>query len=77
MLDANVTEMIRLVGSCNFLLFFGNIFFNKGADRLVQIWKENQNRIGNNLLIIAGRIREEYAEYTELVKEVIREAKIP
>lgn len=48
---------------------FGNMFYNKGADRLVKIWKSNR-AMDSMLLIIAGRVSNEYQELLELCNDV-------
>lgn len=40
-------------------LCIGLIFFNKGTDRLLKIWNDNFSN-SNNLLIVAGKISQEY-----------------
>lgn len=48
-------------------IFFGNIFFNKGIDRIVKIWKTDWN---DTLLIIAGRRSGKYKELEELNEKI-------
>ena len=50
-------------------IFFGNMFFNKGVDRLVRIWLD-KFRDSPQLLIIAGRKNPEYAELSALEDEI-------
>ena len=42
-------------------IFFGGIFYNKGIDVLMRVWRENYSN-SNNLLVLAGRIIEKYDE---------------
>lgn len=49
----------------------GAVFFNKGIDRLIEIWIENY-RDTDALLIVGGRQMEHYPEY-EAQKKVINE----
>lgn len=48
------------------LLFLGNIFYNKGADRLMEYWIEKNKSISEHLLIIAGSVREKTDKYTRV-----------
>jgi glycosyltransferase involved in cell wall biosynthesis len=54
---------------------FGFQFFNKGTDRLVDIWIK-QNEMENSLLIIAGKIDESYVELSSKVDKIKREKNI-
>lgn len=40
------------------LLLLGNIFYNKGFDRIVEYWYENQKQLQGNLLMVAGQVSE-------------------
>lgn len=51
-------------------LFFGNIFYNKGVDVLLNYWA-NSNIAKDSLLIIAGRKRESYKELEEAEKRAM------
>lgn len=53
-------------------IFFGGLFYNKGVDRLINIWIENPDR--DALLIVAGKSSSDYHELQEL-KPVICNAK--
>ncbi len=53
-------------------LFLGNMFYNKGTDRLVNVWLKTKDN--NNLLILAGRKNVDYKELTKL-EPLIRERK--
>lgn len=59
-ISENIKEKIQKYKMIN--IFFGNVFFNKGVDRVVSAWNENWNE---SLLIIAGK---HDGEYTELEK---------
>lgn len=48
-------------------IFFGRIFYNKGADRLISAWNKNWN---DTLLIIAGHVDDNYAEF-EAIRKLI------
>lgn len=49
-------------------IFFGSLFYNKGVDRLIDVWrKENFN---NSLLIIAGKIVEDYYELKDKLADI-------
>ncbi len=50
-------------------IFFGNIFYNKGTDRLIKYWVENCSA-QKTLLIVAGRIVEQYKELTALESQI-------
>lgn len=50
------------------VVFLGHIFYNKGPDRLLKYWIEKQKET-DNLLLVAGNIRESYTEFDELNKE--------
>lgn len=50
-------------------LFLGNVFFNKGTDRLMRYWLERSSALGNHLLIVAGGVRETSEGYKTLEKE--------
>lgn len=63
-------EIINKVKSASkVFIFFGNIFYNKGVDRLVEIWIKSFKG-SNNLLIIAGRKNGEYKELDDLEKDI-------
>lgn len=51
-------------------IFFGNIFFNKGVDRLARIWLENYKHDHEKLLIIAGKKDVKYKELEALEAEI-------
>lgn len=57
------------------LIFFGFIFYNKGIDRLIKIWMENY-KDSNHLLVVAGKVNEEYKEYTEAIELISDESNI-
>lgn len=44
-------------------IFFGNVFYNKGPDRLVNLWDSSWN---NSLLIIAGKRNGKYSQLDAL-----------
>ncbi len=51
-------------------LFIGNIFYNKGVDRLIPIWETVSKE---NLLIIVGKVQKGYAElenYLDRIEEI-------
>ena len=50
-------------------LFFGNMFFNKGVDRLIEIWLAD---FGNceSLLVVAGKKHPGYVDLDSLEKEI-------
>ena len=51
-------------------LVMGNVFYNKGVDRLVRIWLENFKDKEDQLLVIAGRKNRGYPELEELDKDI-------
>ena len=51
-------------------LLEGNIFYNKGFDRIIKIWLE-KFRKKNELLVVAGKINERYAELTQLLPYMV------
>lgn len=71
-IDSIDQSIIKKVNSFSrVFIFFGNIFFNKGVDILLNFWKtfcRNQN----DLLIIAGQKRETYKELDEIEKEIVK-----
>lgn len=50
-------------------LFFGNIFYNKGVDRLIKIWLE-LFKDSNSLLVVAGKTNGEYKELSDLEGQI-------
>nr|WP_235715935.1 glycosyltransferase family 4 protein [Acetivibrio cellulolyticus] len=54
----------RFMTADKIFLFLGNMFYNKGTDRLVNVWLKTQNK--NNLLVLAGRKYNDYNELTNL-----------
>ncbi|HSW35142.1 MAG TPA: glycosyltransferase family 4 protein [Candidatus Limnocylindrales bacterium] len=52
-------------------IYFGNIFFNKGVDRLLRIWLEVFKNNRKHLLIIAGKKSGPYKELEELERDII------
>lgn len=56
-------------------IFFGNMFYNKGVDRIVKFWLDNSSSI-NDLLIVAGRKSPDYAELTALEDDIKKCSKI-
>jgi glycosyltransferase involved in cell wall biosynthesis len=53
------------------LIFFGNIFYNKGVDRLAKIWLNLYQEEQNFLLVIAGRKDKGYKELEDIEPELI------
>lgn len=53
------------------IIFFGNIFYNKGVDILIDIWLRNYSQ-SQMLLIIAGTSRERYAELDKMKDDINR-----
>lgn len=53
-------------------LLEGNIFYNKGFDRVVKIWLENFKQ-KNELLVVAGKINKNYVELTNLLPYMVLE----
>jgi len=51
-------------------IFFGNIFYNKGVDRLAKTWLENFKDLQQYLLIIAGKKDRNYKELNEIEAEI-------
>lgn len=54
-------------------IFFGRIFYNKGADRLISAWNKNWN---DTLLIVAGHVDDNYAEFEALRKLIEKQDNI-
>ena len=50
------------------VVFVGAIYYNKGTDRVVRYWKENELD-GNNRLFVAGRVSADYKELTDVTSE--------
>ena len=71
---SNVSEdLINFIKKCDgrLCIFVGNIFFNKGTDRVINYWLENENNSGNRLLI-AGAYTNAYKELEDQ-KEIIEQ----
>ncbi len=49
-------------------IFFGSIFYNKGVDRLIHVWREA--KINNALLVIAGKVVSDYNEIWKNMNEI-------
>ncbi|BAL82286.1 putative glycosyl transferase family 1 protein [Selenomonas ruminantium subsp. lactilytica TAM6421] len=68
--DEKIRGIKRLIQNYNrVFLFEGYIFYNKGVDRLVKIWIDDF-ACGNELLIIAGKVNEDYKEFTTVKSEM-------
>jgi len=52
-------------------IFFGNIFYNKGVDRLAKIWLDNFKDMRKHFLIIAGKKGSGYKELKEIESDII------
>ena len=52
-------------------IFFGNIFYNKGVDRLAKIWIDNFKDVPKYLLIIAGKKDSSYRELIEIEPDIV------
>ncbi len=50
-------------------IFFGHMFYNKGVDRVVNIWLK-EFHLSNDLLIISGKKNENYDELSKLEKKI-------
>lgn len=63
-------EHLKKIKKCEgkILLLFGNIFYDKGFDRVMRYWCD-KGRI-SDLLIIAGQIREKNKEYIEIENKI-------
>lgn len=55
--------------------FVGGIFYNKGADLLIEIWKKHYLN-SNNLLIVAGELIETYPELQSAISDMSEETNI-
>ncbi len=59
-IDKVDSEIIKKVGRFERkYIFLGRIFYNKGVDRLIEIWQRNKM---NGLLIIAGEVGQSYKD---------------
>jgi glycosyltransferase involved in cell wall biosynthesis len=63
--------IVRLNKSEKIMIFFGNIFYNKGVDRLAKIWLNLFKDEQSYLLIIAGRKDNRYKELDRIEPELI------
>lgn len=52
------------------LLLLGNIFYNKGFDRIMTYWCERENKLHDDLLVVAGKIIEAGEEYKAIEKRI-------
>ncbi len=68
MIDVDILD--RVNRSKRVSIFFGNIFYNKGVDRLAKSWLENFKNDHENLLIIAGKKDGKYIELEALEAEI-------
>lgn len=50
--------------------FIGQIFYNKGTDRLLKFWLENMKDNSDSMLVIVGRIREHYQGLDDLLEKI-------
>ncbi|BDZ81829.1 glycosyltransferase family 4 protein [Claveliimonas bilis] len=55
----------RVEGAERVYICFGKQFYNKGTDRLIKIWNESSIK---SLLVVAGKINEEYTTLKEQIK---------
>lgn len=66
--DADIIDLsLKFEHREKVFLFFGRIFENKGVDRLIKIWTENEIR---GTLIVCGEIREDYPHFEEMKKRI-------
>lgn len=63
--------IVRLNKPEKIMIFFGNIFYNKGVDRLAKIWLNLFKDAQSYLLIIAGRKDNYYKELDSIEPELI------
>ncbi len=64
-------KIVAKVDKCRkIFIFFGNIFFNKGVDRIAEIWLHHFKKNHDQLLIIAGKKNGEYKELDLLEEEI-------
>jgi glycosyltransferase involved in cell wall biosynthesis len=63
--------IVRLNKPEKIMIFFGNIFYNKGVDRLAKIWLDLYKDEQSYLLIIAGRKDSCYKELDSIEPELI------
>jgi len=61
----------KLKASEMIFIFLGNIFYNKGVDRLAKIWLDNFKDLPQYLLIIAGRKDNSYRELLEVEPDLV------
>ena len=66
----NEDILAKMDVSNKLFIFFGNIFYNKGVDRLAKIWLENFKDLQQYLLIIAGKKDRNYKELNEIEAEI-------
>lgn len=67
--DYSVDKLILdRVANKELYIMFGNQFYNKGTDRLLNIWRENYLNDSQKFLVIAGRKTGEYPELEQAKK---------
>lgn len=66
--DINNEIRNRIEASNRIYLFIGRIDYDKGVDRLVNIWNERMNS-SNSLLVIAGKVNDDY-DFSETEKTI-------
>lgn len=69
----NYGEIVKRINSNKgrVFSFIGQIFYNKGTDRVLKYWLEN-NKESNDLLIVAGRVFQMYPELKNLLDETVK-----
>lgn len=66
--DSNLIQ--RIDNYTKVAIFFGNIFYNKGIDRLIRHWLESYQNREDFFLIIVGKKHPKYDELTVLEEEI-------
>jgi glycosyltransferase involved in cell wall biosynthesis len=69
--DLMADNLYRRVAKCKGkkILLLGNIFHNKGFDRIMKYWCDREKELQGNILIVAGSLKEADQEYRDLEKK--------
>lgn len=73
LVNPNLHGLIKSVNKV--FIMFGNIFYNKGFDRVIEIWK-SKNIVHDSTLIIAGKIVQPYTELESQMHYILNDKSI-
>ncbi len=63
------------ISKCKVFIMFGNIFYNKGFDRIIEMWKL-KNIVRDSILIVAGKIVQPYIELESQMHYILNDRSI-